>query len=171
MSETKREKRNWKVRDISGKIKVAFTPVFEIKSPESGDIDVEQKEVECRYVEIEIKDDKGKETTLSMNYLDMFMFIYMCANEELRQQLQMRYERKAGAIPYEVTFSLSQEEKTTGVAKRLITLNVDDITMAIARAEARLMSGKATPEFLETYMARKTGKIKDPGHYTHKRQT
>lgn len=168
MSEYKREKRNWKVRDVSGKTNIAFTPVFEIKAPENGDVDVEQKEVECRYVDIEIEQD-GKKTELTMNYLDMFMFIYMCANEELRQQLQMRYERKAGQIPYEVTFSLSEEEKKSGVAKRLITLNVDEITMAIARAEARLMSGKARMETLEGYVARKTGKIKDPGHYTHKK--
>lgn len=170
MSEIKREKRNWKVRDVSGKINVAFTPVFEIKSPASGDIDVEQKEVECRYVEIQIEEN-GKKTELTMNYLDMFMFIYMCANEELRQQLQMRYERQAGQIPYEVTFSLSPEEKSSGIAKRLISLTVDEITMAIARSEARLLSGKMKPEHLEVYMARKTGKIKDPGHYTHKRNT
>ncbi len=169
MSEIKREKRHWDVRSVDGKTEIGFTPIFEIKAPENGDIDVEQKEVECRYIEVEIKKEGKVVHTFTMNYLDYFMFAYMTANEELRQQLQMRYERQAGQVPYEVTFSLSPEEKETGIAKRLISLTVDEITMAIARAQARMMSGKAHLENLQTYMARKTGKIKDPGHYTHKK--
>lgn len=174
MSEIKREKRHWDVRSVDGKTEISLTPVFEIKAPEGGDVDVNQKEVECRFIEVEIKSEGKVTSTFTMNYLDYFLFAYMTASEELRQQLQMRYERKTGSVPYEVTFSLSPEEKTTGVAKRLITLTVDEITMAIARAEARLMTGKVRPENLEMYMARKTGKLgnaaPDPGHYTHKKQ-
>jgi hypothetical protein len=173
MKEVKREKRHWDVRSVDGKTEISLNPVFYISAPENGDVDVEQKEIECRFIEIEIKHEGKVVHSFTMNYLDYFMFAYMTANEELRQQLQMRYERKAGSIPYEVTFSLSPEEKTSGVAKRLITLTVDEITMAIARSEARLLSGKMTPETLETYVARKTGKtgnMRDPGHYTHKKQ-
>lgn len=171
MSEIKHEKRHWNVRSPDGKTEISFNPVFYIKTPDDT-IDIENKEVECRFVDIEIKHEGKEKHKFTMNYLDFFLFSYMCATEELRQQLQMRYERQAGSVPYEVTFSLSEEEKKSGVAKRLITLTVDEITMAVARAEARLLSGKMTPETLEMYIARKTGKtgnMKDPGHYTNKR--
>lgn len=162
------ERKVWKVRTVDQQTEITFSPVFEIKAPEGGDIDPETKEVECRFVDIQFKDNKGKVNDLRMNYLDFFMFSYMCANEELRQQLQMRYERKAGQIPYEVTFSLSTEEKQIGIAKRLITLTVDEITMAIARSEARTLMGKNKPEFVEQYIARKTKPNKlDPGRYTN----
>lgn len=167
MSEIK--KKHWEVRSIDRKTEISLNPVFMLVKPDGQDIDPEAKEIECRYIEVEIKHEGNIKHSFVMNYLDIFMFIYMCANEELRQQLQMRYERKSGQIPYEVTFSLSEEEKNSGIAKRLITLTVDEITMAIARAEARLLSGKAIPETLQSYVARKSGRIKDPGHYTNKR--
>lgn len=167
MSELKKERKVWSVRTADKKTQIVFSPMFEIKTP-GIDIDVTEKEVECRFVDIEFNDDKGKEHKLTMNYLDLFMFAYMCATEELRQQLQMRYERQAGSIPYEVTFSLSPEEKQSGIAKRLITLTVDEITMAIARAGANQILHKVKPESIESYIHRKKKQtMSDPGHYTN----
>jgi len=153
MSDKQTERKHWGFHTPAGD-SIHLYPVFETTRPDDGMVDVGSKEVECRWVDVEIKTVDGKETKFRSNYLDLFMFVYMCANEELRQQLQMRYERQASNIPYEVTFSLSAEEKASGKAKRLITLTVDEITMAIARAQARQVAG-AKPEFLEQYMDRK----------------
>jgi hypothetical protein len=164
-------KKHWRVGSADKLTQLDFQPIFDVATPPEGqDIDPNSKEVECRFVDMTIKAKDGKQMNVRMNYLDMFMFVYMCADEELRQQLQMRYERQAGQIPYEVTFSLNEDEKKTGIAKRLITLTVDEITMAIARSEARLLMGKSKPEFIEQYIARKTKKNPlDPGHYTNKK--
>lgn len=154
MSETEQERKHWSFHTPEGDL-IHLYPLFEIITPDTGVVDVQNKEVECRWVDIEItKVGQTKPVRIHSNYLDLFMFVYMCANEELRQQLQMRYERQASQIPYEVTFALSQEEKESGKAKRLITLTVDEITMAIARSQAAHIAGK-NPEFIEQYIARK----------------
>jgi len=157
MSDNKTERKHWGFHTPEGDF-VQFFPIFEVKVPANGQVDPINKEVECTWVDIKITKKDGTVTELHSNYLDLFMFSYMCANEELRQQLQMRYERQAGSIPYEVTFSLSPEEIANRKATRLITLTVDEITMAIARAQARQIAG-ARPEFLEQYIERKK---KDP---------
>lgn len=162
MSDKQIERKQWGFHTPNGD-SVHLFPVFETSVPADGQVDISGKEVECRWVDIEIKTRDGKEVSLRSNYLDLFMFVYMCANEELRQQLQMRYERQASQIPYEVTFSLSDAEKTSGVARRLITLSVDEITMAIARSQAALVAGKQKPEFLEQYIERQKSNPKYTG--------
>lgn len=138
MSETKKR---WQVRTINDKTNVEFFPVFEAKQAEDGktvhDIaSYDGKDVECTRIEVTVKDKKGKDRTLIFNFLDLYMFIYFVASEELRQNLQQRYEREVNYIPYDVTFRIDKEEAQKGVAKRRIELPVDELTMAIARNEA-----------------------------------
>lgn len=144
MSETKKKK--WGVRTINSGEMVKFDPIFDIAKKE-GDLtstgvpSLSDQDIECKFVEMTIKDKDGKEKLFVFNYLDIYMFIYFCANEELRQQLQQRYERVVHQIPYDVTFKMTDEEKKLGEAKRRIELPVDELIMAIARNEALKMRG------------------------------
>lgn len=150
------EKKKWKVRTTDQTREISFFPTFEVNKKEGETIGVaSDKDVECRFVDIEISDEAGGKISMRMNFLDLYMFVYFIANEELRQSLQMRYERKVTQIPYEVTFKLDPEEKERGMAKRLITLGVDEITMAIARSEAQLLKGKITRGSVEEFVHRK----------------
>ncbi len=155
MSDTEIEKKKWKVRTADQTKEMSFFPVFEINVPDGEIVKATDKEVECRYVDIEFTDDKGATASMRMNFMDLYMFVYYVANEELRQQLLMRYERKINYIPYEVTFKIDKEEAGLGVAKRLIKLPVDDIMMAMARAGFNAMAGTIKPETVEQYFARK----------------
>lgn len=133
------EKKRWKVRSINNKTDVSFHPVFEVKKSDGvstmGIPTASDKDIECTRIEMKFDSD-GKEKELVFNFLDLFTFIYFCANEELRQQLQMRYEKQVNYIPYDVTFKVDKEELQSGFAKRRIELPVDELTMAIARNEA-----------------------------------
>lgn len=149
------EQKKWKVRTADQSRELSFLPVFEITKKVEGESgsNLTDKDVECRYVDLELNDDKGNKMSMRMNFLDLYMFVYFIANEELRQQLQLRYERQTTQIPYEVTFKLDEQEKARGMAKRLITLSVDEITMAIARAGANELIGKGSKhKSIETYM-------------------
>lgn len=153
------ETKHWEVRDFSGKT-ITFFPVFTIQDFEAGKITVAtDKEVECKEVKIRISDEKtGKDQDFNLGFQELFMFVYYCANEEIRRALQLKQERKITNIPYEVTFKLSKDEIQAGMAKRLISLPVDEITMAIARSSAQLMAGKATLGTIETWFADKRRK-------------
>lgn len=163
MNETSEiEKKAWKVRAADGKTELEFLPIFEVtKTPDgteySGGVN---KEVECRLVDIKVPDDKGGHIQFQMNFADLFLFVYTCAEEEMRQQLQMRYERQSVNIPYEVTFKLDEEEIQRRMAKRLITLTVDEITLAIARAGANKLLKGLKPESTEEYVAKKMAALK-----------
>lgn len=137
-------KKYWRVGDINGGGQVEFLPVFKANE-ETGDI-------ETRYVEIRSRNKKGDEHTITLNWLDLYMFVYFACNEELRQQLAQRYEREVKMIPYDVTIKVSDEEKATGIAKRRVELPVDELTMAIARNEAwklfMLNKSKSPKDFL-----------------------
>lgn len=135
-------KKRWKVRTINNKTDVSFLPVFTVNRP--GDVAssmtfdtpiASDKEIECTHINVSIPY-HGKDIELTFNFLDLYMFIYFCANEELRQQLQMKYERQVSYIPYDVTFRIDKEEKEKGLAKRRIELPVDELVMAIARNDA-----------------------------------
>lgn len=154
------EQKKWKVRTADKTKELSFLPMFETKQLSAGQgYNSTDKDVECLFVDLQLTDDKGQNIEMRLNFLDLYMFVYFVANEELRQSLQLRYERQASQIPYEVTFSLSPEEKQSGVAKRLITLTVDEIAMAIARAQAREISGKKSPHrSIEEYMFAKRAK-------------
>lgn len=121
--ETSIKKKYWRVGAKDGK-KLEFFPIFEVNG-ETGD-------TEARYVEI-LTDGKY---SVVMNWLDLFMFVYFVANEELRRNLAARYERNVNMIPYDVTIKVSPEEAKSGIAKRRVELPVDELTMAIARNEA-----------------------------------
>lgn len=147
MSETKAKKK-WTTRTKLNEV-VSFYPVFLINvDPEgvssAGVPTATDKDIECRFVEMTFTEKNGKERVLTFNFLDFFTFVYFVANEELRQQLQLRYERTINYLPYDVTFNLDAEEKISGVARRRIELPVDEITMAIARNEALKMQGMKT---------------------------
>lgn len=141
-TDTKRVKKYWSIGSKEGK-KLEFFPIFEINQ-DTGDS-------EARYIELRFEDEKGDKKTFTFNWLDIYMFIYFTANEELRRNLAMRYERKVNYIPYDVTVQCTPEEKTTGIAKRRIELPVDELTMAIARNEAYKMlltsRGKSPKDF------------------------
>jgi len=152
------ETKKWKVRTADKTKEISLFPTFEVGKKPDEDLSgatAGAKDIECTFVDIEISDDKGGTQSMRMNFLDLYMFVYFIANEELRQSLQMRYERKITNIPYEVTFKLDKEEMQRGMAKRLITLGVDEIAMAIARSDAQLLKGKITPGSVEEYMHRK----------------
>lgn len=136
---TEQIKKQWKVRSINNKTDVAFRPIFELNTSDGttsmGIASRSEKDVECTRIEMEFYCN-GKKQELVFNFLDLFTFIYFCANEELRQQLQMRYEKQVNYIPYDVTFKVDKDELQSGFAKRRIELPVDELTMAIARNEA-----------------------------------
>lgn len=138
MSKNKIQQKHWSVRTVNGNKNIHFLPIFEIdeaavkRAMDSGAVNINDKEVECRYVELDVGDGK----ILRFNFLDLFGFIYHCANEELRQQLSLRYERQLNYIPYDVDFKLSGQERQDGKARRRIQLPVDEISMAYAKSLA-----------------------------------
>ena len=129
MSEiTTTERKFWKLGPIS------FAPIFEVIMEADG---ITRKDVECKQVQIRFQDpETGKEHDVLIDFINLFQFVYFVANEELRRQLLLRHERKINYIPYEVTFKLDPEEVKAGMAKRRIELPVDEISVAMARAEA-----------------------------------
>lgn len=142
MSEIKKDK-SWRLLASDG-VEIAFTPVFVVNEMNAGETKIAtNKDVECAMIHCEMKNAKGEETKMDMGFQELYMFVYFCANEELRQGLQLRMERQVTEIPYEVTFKLNKSESKAGMAKRLIKVPVDEITMAIVRSEAQLLSGKA----------------------------
>ena len=156
-------KKGWKVRTANRDRELTFYPIFEVKQLPEGLMLAggQNKEVECRYVEIHIPRKKGgDDEILRLNFTDLYLFVYTCAEEELRQQLQMRWERQSVNIPYEVTFKLDEEEIQRKMAKRLITLTVDEITLAIARAGANKLMKALKPESTEEYVAKKMQQLK-----------
>ena len=158
MNESEIEKKKWKVRTADKTKEISFFPTFEVRKMEKDEIHIATaKDVECTFVDLEFTDDNNPDgkVEMRMNFLDLYMFVYFIANEELRQSLQMRYERKMTQIPYEVTFKLDAEEKERGMAKRTITLGVDEIAMAMARSEAQLLKGKITRGSVEEFIHKK----------------
>ena len=128
VSKSKSIKKSWGIHSKEG-IKLDFLPIFEANK--------DNGEIETRYLKLKFKDPKSKkETEFTFNWLDIYMFVYFASNEELRQNLAARYERKINYIPYDVTFKLTDEEKASGVIKKRIELPVDELQMAIARNEA-----------------------------------
>lgn len=119
-------KKTWTIKSIEGK-KIDFSPIWEVYEKPNN----EGKDVECKAVQLEIDDKK-----YTFNFLNLYQFMYFIANEELRQGLLQRYERRVNKIPYDVTFKLTSEEQKEGMVKRRIELTIDELTMAIARNEA-----------------------------------
>lgn len=149
------ETKKWRVKGSDG-IEIAFSPVFVTQDLEGGqETIVTNKEVECKFVHMDFTDREGKNIQFDIGFQELFMFIYYCANEELRQQLLFRQEKHISDIPYEVTFKLDDKEVQSRMAKRLIRLPVDEITMAIARSEAQMLKGKATMGTLEEWFHKK----------------
>lgn len=124
-------KKAWRINSLNDAGKLQFETVFE-PNEETG-------EIEARYLGLRFIDEKGKEKFMKFNWLDIYMFTYFTCNEELRRNLAARYERTVNYIPYDVTIQLSPEEKATGIAKRRVQLQVDELQMAIARNEAYKM--------------------------------
>lgn len=150
------EKKKWKVRTSDNSREISFFPVFEVNKLAPGETKIAgNKEVECKFIDVEMNDNEGRKVEMRLGFQELYMFIYYCANEELRQQLMLRYERHITNIPYEVSFTIDEEEKAKGIAKRLITLPVDEITMAIARSEAQALEGRATLGSIEEWFHKK----------------
>jgi len=120
-------KKYWKIRSKEGVV-LEFFPIFEVNQ-ESGD-------TEATKIQMQFVDDKGKKTLATFNYLDIYMFMYFTANEELRQSLSARHEKQTNYIPYDVQLKLTDQEKSQGYANRRVELPIDELTMAIARNEA-----------------------------------
>lgn len=151
MAENKtKSKKYWRIVSKEG-TKLEFFPVFEV-SPD-GD-----KQIEARYLEMRFEDKEGEYKTFTFDWLNMYMFIYYTANEELRRNLAIKYERKVNMIPYDVTFKISEDEKQQGIAKRRIELPVGELEMAIARDEA----------FRLLFMANKGVGLPDPKQFMYK---
>jgi len=119
-------KKQWRIKSREGEL-LEFFPIFEAK---------EDGNVEATAIQFRFKDEKGRDKTMTFNYLDIYMFMYFTANEELRQSLAGRHERMTNYIPYDVQIKLSPEEKAQGFANRRVELPIDELTMAIARNEA-----------------------------------
>ena len=120
-------KKQWKIRSREGVV-LEFYPMFEVNE-ESGD-------TEATRIEMQFVDKKGDKTVATFNYLDVYMFMYFTANEELRQNLSARHEKQTNYIPYDIQVKLSDKEKSQGYANRRVELPIDELTMAIARNEA-----------------------------------
>lgn len=119
-------KKQWRITSKEGKL-LEFFPIFEAK---------EDGNVEATNIQFKFIDEKGREQVMTFNYLDIYMFMYFTANEELRQSLAGRHERMTNYIPYDVQIKLNDKEKAQGYANRRIELPIDELTMAIARNEA-----------------------------------
>jgi hypothetical protein len=119
-------KKYWAIGSKEGD-KLEFFPIFETN---------EDGEVEVRYIKLKFRDEKGRPKEMTFNYLDIYMFMYFTANEELRKNLMARHERITNYIPYDVRVELSDQEKAQGYANRRVELPIDELTMAIARNEA-----------------------------------
>jgi hypothetical protein len=119
------EKRHWSVRTAANK-NIEFHPIFVVNDEalKKEVVNVNDNEVECRFVDVKIGEEVHR-----FNFLDLFMFIYQCANEELRQKLQLRVEREITMIPYQVDFKLSSQERQDGKVRRRIELPLDDVAM------------------------------------------
>lgn len=152
------EKKVWRLRDFNHK-EITWFPVFVVQALKDGQVMLGTKEeVECKQVHIEIKDKSGNMQDYDIGFQELYMFVYTCANEEMRRNLQLQREKKITAIPYEVTFRLSKDEIGAGMAKRLIQLPVEDIVMAVARSEAQLITGTHTKGSIEEYFHNKNKK-------------
>lgn len=173
MSKKIKEQKKWSVTDLESKKKVDFYPIWQEKDEQNVD-GLENpaeatKETECAFIEVVAKDAEDRELKMKFNYLDLYGFIYFIGNEELRRQLALRYERQIVYMPYEVTFNLSVDEKTSGVAKRRIELPIDEVAMAMVRARVQVLSGESpdvSAEELEHWRSHKinnlTEQIKEP---------
>ena len=113
--------KNWTIKSAEGE-RFTFIPVFKV--------DDVKLETECTDIKIKIND-----KIHTFNFINLYQFIYFCANEELRQGLLQRYQRRVNYIPYEVSFKLDKEECDKQFAKRRINLPVDELTIAYARNE------------------------------------
>ena len=150
MEKTNNGEKKWSVTDLESKQKVGFQAVWEEKDEQNTDglenPEVAKKEIECAFIEITSKDAQGNDVKLKFNYLDLYGFVYFIGNEELRRQLALRYERQIVYMPYEVTFKIDEEEKAAGIAKRRITLSIDEVAMAMVRARAMVLEGSSQAE-------------------------
>jgi hypothetical protein len=145
------QRKYWQITSADdSRKKLEFFPLFVVND--------ETKEVECRNLDIRYTDERGKQHTMLFDWLNIFMFVYYTANEELRQQLASRYERKVNYVPYELTIPVTPEDAKVGNVKRRVELPIDELTMAIAREEAWKI-------FL-----RNKGKIGDPRAFTYKKK-
>jgi len=143
------KKKDWQVKDLLTNNKVQFVPVWEETETNTDGLENPadaKKEIECNYVEVTAKATDGTDLKLKFNYLDLYGFIYFIGNEDLRRQLALRYERDIIYMPYDVSFRISDDEKTSGYAHRRIELPVDDVAMAIARAKLRVKEGMSQEE-------------------------
>lgn len=155
MSEIKKDK-GWSIKASDG-VTIKFTPIFVVNQMQPGQTHTAtDKDVECTMVHVEMKDALGKDTVMDLGFQELFMFVYFICNEELRQALQLRHERKITEIPYEVTFKLDKGEIEAGMAKRLIKLPVDEITMATVRADAQFSSGLANLDTVNEWFRKRT---------------
>lgn len=122
------KKKAWRIKDKNTHGWLEFYPIFEVSE--------DTNEIECRFIQMKFRDDRGKDHEFMFDWLNIYMFMYYTCNEELRQGLAQRYERKVNYIPYDISMKLSKEEIESGQAKRRVELPVDELTMAIAREEA-----------------------------------
>jgi hypothetical protein len=132
--------KEWKVGTLNNKGRIGFTPVYqqEVVNGEPTD------NIKCVGIRMRV----GEEI-YEFNYDNIFQFMYFTANEELRQNLLQKYERKVNYLPYDTSFKLSKEEMQSGSAKRRINLPVDEIIMAIARNEAWKLMPKVQMDVLK----------------------
>ena len=114
------EKKSVKIPMKDGKI-TTFTPFYEKSKDE---------DVFCNVVSVKID---GKE--YFFNYLDLQLFCYMVGNEEQRMKLANFQLRKVREIPYDVEFKLTTAEKISGIAKRRISLSVDEALLHVKKNE------------------------------------
>ena len=155
MDEVTKDK-GWQIRASDG-VEIKFTPVFVVKQLQPGQMTVvTDKDVECTMVHVEMRQSGKEDLVMDLGFQELFMFVYFCCNEELRQALQLRQQRQITEIPYEVTFKLDKGEIEAGMAKRLIKLPVDEITMASVRADAQLSAGVANLENINNWFKKRT---------------
>ena len=115
-------KKKWTTKTIEDK-KVDFFPMFEV--------DWKTQDVNCQKLMMRID---GSDYTF--NYDLFLMLCYTIANEEQRKRFANIEMRGVSEIPYDVTFKISKEEKEKGIAKRRITLPVDELIINLASQEA-----------------------------------
>ena len=107
LNSSHKETKKWEIKDIAHRERFEFFPESVVTEQTDG------VDVEPRFVHVKIG-----EKTYTFNWLDLYMFVYFCSTDSMRQKLAIIAERKVEYIPYELSFVLSPEEKRSGTAHR-----------------------------------------------------
>ena len=125
--EITKDKKRWIAKTIDGKT-LEFFPVFKV---------VDNGEVECQYCII-----KAGGVEYKLNFDLLLMLVYTVDKEEERRKLMMAMVKNVRHLKYEVNSILTNEEKQSGTAVRIVEIPIDEAIVEIAKQEAKNIEKK-----------------------------